>query len=205
MKTSESIDKIAPALLRAQKKIGAAIKGSANPFFKSRYADLGAVMEACKEQLNSEGIAVVQPIHSDETGDYVETILVHESGQILTSRMRLLPSKNMQELGSATSYARRYSLQSMVFVPQEDDDGNHSTFGKGSPDKAPAKSALPPVTKEAIDTVVANPSPQTKAAIQELTKPEAPKRSSFKKPAPAPAAAPAVTTTTTTASDDGWE
>ena len=75
MNSSASISSIAAALNKAQKKIGAAIKGSANPFFKSKYASLSAVMEACKEQLNSEGITVLQPVLSDETGDYVETIL----------------------------------------------------------------------------------------------------------------------------------
>ena len=130
MRTSDSIKNLSAALNRAQKKIGAAVKGSANPFFKSRYADLGAVMEACKEHLNSEGISVLQPVLSDETGDYVETVLLHESGEYIASKMRLLASKNMQELGSNTSYARRYGLQSLVFIPAEDDDGE-TAMGRG--------------------------------------------------------------------------
>lgn len=124
MKTSESIKAISGALLKAQKNIGAATKGSANPFFKSKYADLGSVMEACKEALNNEGISVLQPVHSDSVADYVETILLHESGEFISSSMKLVLTKqDMQSYGSSVSYARRYGLQSLVFIPAEDDDG----------------------------------------------------------------------------------
>lgn len=124
MKTSETIKNLSAAILKAQRNIGAATKGAANPFFKSRYADLGSVMEACKEALNNEGITVLQPVQSDSTGDFVETILLHESGEFMSSSMKLVLSKqDMQAYGSAVSYARRYSLQSLVFIPAEDDDG----------------------------------------------------------------------------------
>lgn len=123
MKTSESIKNIASALLKAQRKIGAANKGAKNPFFKSNYANLGSVMEACKEALNDEGISVLQPVHSTETAHYVETTLLHESGEFLTDEMRLqLNKEDMQQFGSAISYARRYGLQSMCFIPSEDLD-----------------------------------------------------------------------------------
>lgn len=133
MKTSESIAKIATAFLKAQKNIGAATKGASNPFFKSKYADLGAVMEACKEALNNEGIAVLQPpAYTDVTGKHiVETILMHESGEYFAAAMALeVPKSNMQDLGSAISYARRYGLQSLVFIPAEDDDAQKITNGK---------------------------------------------------------------------------
>jgi hypothetical protein len=169
MKTSESIKNLSAALNRAQKRIGAAVKGSANPFFKSRYADLGAVMEACKEHLNSEGISVLQPVLSDETGDYVETVLLHESGEFISSKMRLLPSKNMQELGSNTSYARRYGLQSLVFIPAEDDDGE-AAMGRG---KTSQVKTVPP--SEPASTSTSATTPVTAAAA------ESPRKSSFKK------------------------
>lgn|SRR3990167_2719178 len=129
MKTSESIIKIAPALLIAQRKIGSAIKGSTNPFFKSSYADLGAVMEACKDALNSSEIAVLQPIGTDEVGVYVETVLLHSSGEWIADRMKISPKtdSNPQDQGSAISYARRYGLQSMCFIPAEDDDAERAT------------------------------------------------------------------------------
>jgi hypothetical protein len=124
IKTSESIDKLAAALVKAQKNIGAAIKDSANPFFKSKYADLGSVMEACKEALNAQGIAVTQPIHFDENGYYVTTTFLHETGQFISSTIKLMmKNPDMQQMGAAASYARRYGLQSMGFIPAEDDDG----------------------------------------------------------------------------------
>lgn len=141
MKTSESIIKIAPALLEAQKLIGSAKKGSVNPFFHSSYASLGDVMEACKEALNENGITVLQPIGTDENGVYVETVLLHTSGEWISNGMRIAPKSetNPQDQGSAISYARRYSLQSMVFIPAEDDDGEKAKNSKGTPIKEIAK------------------------------------------------------------------
>ena len=129
MKYSTTITKIAPALLAAQKEIGAAKKDAENPFFHSTYADLGSVMEACKESLNKNGITVLQPIGTNECGVYVETVLLHESGEWISDGMRISPKSdtNPQDQGSAISYARRYSLQSMVFIPAEDDDANKAT------------------------------------------------------------------------------
>lgn len=154
MKTSESIKSLSAALLKAQRNIGAATKGSANPFFKSRYADLGSVMEACKEALNNEGITVLQPVQSDVSGDYVETILLHESGEFMSSSMKLVLSKqDMQAYGSAVSYARRYSLQSLVFIPAEDDDGEKAV-ARPKPDMAGrAKEIEKTFTKEEKDDI----------------------------------------------------
>ncbi|MDH3324042.1 MAG: ERF family protein [Candidatus Peregrinibacteria bacterium] len=122
--SSEKIEEIAKALLQAQKNIGGAKKGANNPFFKSKYADLGSVLEACKDHLNDAGISILQPVVSNDQGNFVKTILLHESGQYLASTMQLIFSKNdMQQAGSAISYARRYTLQSLVSIPAEDDDG----------------------------------------------------------------------------------
>lgn len=119
MKYSPTIKAISTALLSAQKTIGAAKKGSTNPFFHSNYADLGSVMEACKEALNDNGITCLQPVE-DMT---VETVLLHESGEWISGSTPIVLSKqDPQALGSAISYARRYGLQSMLFIPAEDDD-----------------------------------------------------------------------------------
>lgn len=125
MKTSESILKITPAFLNAQKKIESVVKDQSNPFFKSKYADLSAVIEACKEKLNAEGIAILQPID----GMTVETILVHTSGEWYSSSTPIVSKEqnNPQALGSAITYAKRYGLQSMVLLPAEDDDGNRAS------------------------------------------------------------------------------
>lgn len=140
MNRSDTIANIAPALLEAQKEIGAAKKGAENPFFHSKYADLGAVMEACKEALNRNNITVLQPV----MGDCVETVLIHSSGEWISSETPIVQKltrttnrdgdvvetiSDPQAVGSAISYARRYGLQSMVFIPSEDDDANNVSQG----------------------------------------------------------------------------
>lgn len=125
MRTSESIKNIAPALLSAQKLMGGAKKGASNPYFKSRYADLGAVLEACKELLNEAGVTILQPHTSNERGKFVETILLHTSGEWVSSETEIVVAKqgDPQAQGSAITYARRYGLQSLLSMPAEDDDG----------------------------------------------------------------------------------
>jgi len=132
MKTSESIKSICTALLEAQKNIGAAKKGAVNPFFHSKYADLGSVMEACKEELNKNGITVLQPI----VGMTVETVLIHTSGEWMTSETPIVckVDNDPQALGSAITYSRRYALQSFVFIPAEDDDGNTASQRQAKPE-----------------------------------------------------------------------
>jgi hypothetical protein len=126
MQTSAEIKDIATALAKAQGAIEGAVKGSTNPHFRSKYADLGAVWEACREHLTKNGIAVVQAIASGETRAVMVTRLVHSSGQwIEDGGIPLIASKDdMQGLGSALTYARRYGLMGMVGIAPEDDDGN---------------------------------------------------------------------------------
>lgn len=117
---------IATALAKAQMNMGKALKQANNPHFRSKYADLGSVMDACLPALNEAGIALIQPTGEDEVGRYVETILVHgESGESLSCRVPLIVGKNdMQGYGSAVTYARRYGLMAMAGIAPEDDDGN---------------------------------------------------------------------------------
>lgn len=113
------------ALAAAQMQMGKALKDSSNPAFKSKYADLASVMDACMAALNGNGIAVFQPTVDDEGGRYVKTILAHVSGETLECRVPLIVQKNdMQGYGSAVTYARRYGLMSMAGIAPEDDDGN---------------------------------------------------------------------------------
>jgi len=122
--TSPDISKIAKALLEAQKKMGSANLGSSNPYFKSKYASIGSVLEAVKEPLNSSGIVILQPVVSINNDEYVKTILLHESGQFVSSAMKLiLGKKDMQNELSAVTYGRRGTLQALVALPAEDKDG----------------------------------------------------------------------------------
>lgn len=112
------------ALCKAQTEMGKALKKAANPHLKSKYADLGSVMEACLPALHDNGFAVIQPSGADERGPYVETTLLHESGEKFTSRIYLVLGKqDMQAVGSAQTYARRYGLLGMAGIAPEDDDG----------------------------------------------------------------------------------
>jgi len=125
MKTSPSITTIAAVLPKAQAEIKGAVKDATNPHFKSRYADLTSVIEACKAALNKHGITFLQPVRSGESGVVVETVLLHTSGEWISDELELPVSKNdAQGVGSAITYGRRYGLQSMVGIPAEDDDGN---------------------------------------------------------------------------------
>jgi len=125
MKTSKSIIKIIPALLASQKKIEAVEKNANNPFFNSKYADLNSLIMACKSILNSNDILVLQPVMDG----YVETRLIHTSGEWMSSKTKIVckSENNPQEQGSAITYARRYGLQSMLFMSAEDDDGEKAT------------------------------------------------------------------------------
>lgn len=130
MKKSDSITKIAPALVKAQGQIKAAIKDSTNPHFRSKYADLGSVVDAVKAALLVNEITFMQGVEDAENGVAVETMLLHSSGEWISSTLRIPASKqDAQGYGSAITYGRRYGLQAMCGVPAEDDDGNAAAKG----------------------------------------------------------------------------
>lgn len=119
---------IASAFVKAQKAFGPALKTATNPHFKSRYADLAACVEAVMDGLNANGIALIQRNFLDDTGVTVETVFVHESGEMLECGKLHVPASKQdpQGYGSALTYARRYSLMAACGIAPEDDDGNAS-------------------------------------------------------------------------------
>ncbi|MFY8018285.1 MAG: ERF family protein [Inhella sp.] len=123
------MDKIASALVKAQKAFAPALKTSTNPHFKSKYADLAACVEAVIDALNTNGIALIQKQHPNEGGVAVETVFVHESGETLSAGIFTTPAakQDPQGYGSAMTYARRYSLMAACGIAPEDDDGNAAT------------------------------------------------------------------------------
>mgnify|MGYP003625468038 CR=1 FL=1 len=131
MNKSESIKNLAIAMNKAQSEMGGAHKGANNLFFKSKYADLGAVVEAVKEPFFINGLSYVQfPI--EENGRIgVETILMHSSGEWLSNSFTVNVTKqDAQGAGSAITYCRRYGLQAIAGIPSEDDDGNAASKSK---------------------------------------------------------------------------
>ena len=118
MKTSEQISELAAALAAAQGMMENAIMNRINPHFKSKYADLAAIFDAARKPLSANGLAIVQTI-----GDGVlHTRLLHTSGQWIASEHPLPMSGRPQEIGSALTYARRYSLSALIGIAADEDD-----------------------------------------------------------------------------------
>lgn len=129
IKTSDSIAKISAALIKAQQEIKVAVFDASNPHFKSRYASLGSVVEACKEALNKNKIVFMQGAHSDKDLPKmvsVSTRLIHESGEYIEDTISVPYAQDTpQAYGSSLTYARRYGLSALLgIVSDEDDDGN---------------------------------------------------------------------------------
>lgn len=180
MKTSQEINKVLPKLAKAMNDLGAVKKSADNPFFRSKYADLNSHIEVAENALGKQGLILLQPVDRDERGSFVESIIMDpESSQFVSSRMDLVLAKaDMQQMGSAVTYARRYTLGALLSMQSEDDDANLAS-GK--------------VTK-ASGTVTSIPQTTTK-------------RSPFRKntgPNAAVSAAPAEDTSTTE-TVEGWE
>ena len=129
---SETIGKLAEALSKAQGSMSAAAMDGNNPHFRSRYATLTAVWDACRKPLADNGLAVVQAFRVDESGMLLlVTKLVHVSGEWMVSEYPVTPTKNdPQGLGSAVTYARRYTLSSLVGVVADDDDDGNAASGQ---------------------------------------------------------------------------
>lgn len=127
---------IAAAFVKAQKSFAPALKTNTNPHFKSRYVGLDGCIEAVIDALNGNGIALLQPTHIDETGVTVETVFLHESGEMLSGGKLHVPAakQDPQGYGSALTYARRYSLMSACGIAPEDDDGNAASRRQEGPD-----------------------------------------------------------------------
>ena len=134
MNQSESIAKLATALSIVQGKLSHAKKDSANPFFKSKYADLESVWDACRDLLAANGLSVMQfPGEYFEGSMSMTTILAHSSGEWISQQMSLPMSKvDAQGAGSALTYMRRYALAAVVGVVQADDDANAAVVSKSS-------------------------------------------------------------------------
>ena len=124
---SGKIDKLATALAKAQAEMEGAKTASKNPFFKSSYADLHAVMTSSLPYLNKQGLSIVQGNrYGSDNGFYVTTTLLHQSGQWMRSeiRMPIGGKRDAQAVGAAMTYGRRYGLSAMIGIAQYDDDGN---------------------------------------------------------------------------------
>lgn len=134
---SESITKIAVALMEFQSKVGLVKKNVENDFFKSKYADLGSIIETIQKPLAEAKLSYVQMPTGKST---LITILMHESGEFFKTKIEMTPKDNsIQAMGSAITYYRRYCLSAILGIAtEEDDDGNAAS---GPSNKKPAAAA----------------------------------------------------------------
>ncbi len=185
MRRSESIAKIAPALVAAQAAFPPIVKDGKNPAFRSKYATLDGIMAAIRPALAAHGLAVVQGAIHPETdgaklvGLSVESVLVHTSGEWMATVVPVPVTKSdAHGLGSALSYGRRYGISALLaLTTDEDDDGNAATrppqqsrqeFRQESRQERPAAPPSPPAGQRLHERV-----PETPAAPMPLAKAEA--------------------------------
>lgn len=137
---------IASAFVAAKRAFGPALKDKTNPAFRTKYADLGACLEAVEGPLLAQGIALYQETFEDATGVTVETVMLHESGESLRCGKLHVPASKQdpQGYGSALTYARRYSLMAACGIAPEDDDGNAASDTKRKADAAPPAQDMSP-------------------------------------------------------------
>ena len=129
---SDKIDKLAAALSKAQSEMKGAEKKSINPFFNSGYADLHTVIESSFPHLTNHGLSVIQGNESRPGEFFVTTMLLHESGQWIKSRLKMpIEKATAQSVGSVITYGRRYGLSAITGIAQYDDDGNAASQSKG--------------------------------------------------------------------------
>lgn len=144
MDTNGQSNVVVKKLFKIQNEISAVKKTSTNPHFRSKYADLNEVLDVVKEQLNKNNLLLTQPAGKDEYGAYVETqIFDGDTAGGISTRVYLSGSEdNMQKVGAAITYARRYGLVSLLALESEDDDGE-TAVGRG-----PAQAVKPEVKRQ---------------------------------------------------------
>lgn len=141
---------ISASLVLALAEIEGAAKDKVNPHFKSKYADIGSVIDAIKPALANHGLGFTQHPQPSESGIIVETVLHHSGGESLSLGTLYVPANKLdpQAFGSALTYARRYALMTAFGVPAEDDDGNAAV--KAANDR-PTTGETPPAKRVVLD------------------------------------------------------
>jgi len=140
---SKKMKELFSAVSKMQSEIKGALKDSKNPFFKSNYADLGSVWDAARGPLVKNGLCIIQTTDFTPDGMALITTLGHVSGESIRSVYPINPTKNdPQGIGSAITYARRYSMAAILGIYQTDDDAE-SSISREVPDSAtiPAQAA----------------------------------------------------------------
>ena len=156
MQRSETIGELAKALAAANGHIKNPNLDAVNPHFKSRYATLGAIINAVRAPLAAQGISAVQTVSNDGGSVGVTTTLLHSSGEWMAETIwSALPDRaTVQQLGSSITYLRKYSLAAITgIVGEEDDDGNAGSSNDRSDRPEPRKTFKPTEAKGAAVTL----------------------------------------------------
>ena len=154
MNKSESIAHLTTALTKLQAEMPVAVFDATNPFLKSKYASLGAVIQASRPILAKHKLSLVQFPISDAVGIGVESILTHESGEFVAERI-VIPlteekgKSKVQSAGSTLTYLRRYSWASILGMYSDEDADGSSPAQAFAPKPAPA---LPPPPQRKTET-----------------------------------------------------
>jgi hypothetical protein len=158
---------LASAMALAFAEIEGATKSATNPHFKSKYADLGAIIGAIKPALINHGLFFTQRCQPAEDGVSVETVLHHSGGEKESLGTIYVPAnkRDAQGFGSALTYARRYALQTAFGVPTEDDDGNAAVASNA---RSKANSTLPATITDSQRDVIATLAPAAGKSLQDI-------------------------------------
>ena len=175
MKHSESIAALAGALAKAQLQIEPASKNATNPHFRSHYADLASIWDACRGPLNTNGLSIVQfPCDGEVGRTGLCTMLLHSSGEYISEVVTTRSQKDdPQGLGSALTYLRRYALAAVVGVTAtEDDDGNAASTPANARVNAPASRPYipPPVSPPEVNAPPVAHKPVSQPVSQPVAK-----------------------------------
>lgn len=148
METSQTLGQLAKALAVAQGQFKPIRRESINPYFKSKYADLAAIIDGTRDALAKNSLAFTQAVSVNDHV-VVETLLMHESGEWVRGSISLKPkADDPQAAGSAITYGRRYSLGAILGVASEDDDDGNAGSKTGSESKSEAKTETKPTIKD---------------------------------------------------------
>jgi hypothetical protein len=152
MQRSDTIGELAKALAAANLEITNPSLDAVNPHFKSRYASLGAIINAVRLPLARHGISAVQTVSTDGGAVGVTTTLLHASGEWMAeTAMSALPDRaTVQQLGSVITYLRRYALASITGIVGEDDDDGNATTSPSAPRSEPRKPFKPQDPRTAV-------------------------------------------------------
>lgn len=141
---SENTADLSASLAKAQSAMKAATFNKTNPHFKNKYADLAAVLDAIRKPLGDKGLSVTQTTEIRDGGFVLVTTLRHASGQWVASEYPLPVAAKPQELGSALTYARRYSLSAIACIAADEDDDAEGARTSGQTASAPKASPIKP-------------------------------------------------------------